>query len=202
MPNYVQNALHRLQHSLPTRLQRAPHCHNKPAYGQKIQVADSQDDTKEFFLPASDKTLIQKIIGFFLYYGIDLNLTMLVALGTLATQQSEPTESASHPDAKICFSASNMILHIARDGSYLSETKSRSHVGGIFYLSSKLPKHNQAPDCNHCFNVLFHVVANILKMITSSAMETDVAADFYNAKDSMTFTRSDERRVCHAILLA
>ena len=151
MPNYVQHALHRLQHYLPTRLQHAPHCHNKLVYGQRIQFADSQDDTKEFFLSASAKTLIQRIIGIFLYYGITLDLTMLVALGTLATQQSKPTESiwnninwfldyaASHPDAKFCFSASDMILHIASDGSYLSESKSRSRVGESFYLISKLP---------------------------------------------------------------
>ena len=68
MPNYVQHAIHRLQNSLPTRLQHAPHRHNKPAYGQKIQFSDSQDDTKEVFLPASAKTLIQLIIGIFLYY--------------------------------------------------------------------------------------------------------------------------------------
>ena len=115
---------------------------------------------------------------------------MLVALGTLATQQSKQTESlwnditwflnyaATHPDAKNCFSASDMILYIASDRSYLSETKSRSRVGGIFYLISKLPKHNQAPDWNNPFNATFHVVANILKMITSSAMETEVAATF------------------------
>ena len=115
MPNYVQHALHRLQHSLPTRLQHAPHRHNKPVYVQKIQFDDSQDDTKEVFLSASAKTLIQRIIGIFLYYGITLDLTMLVALGTLATQQSKPTESlwnyitwflnyaASHPDAKFVF---------------------------------------------------------------------------------------------------
>ena len=72
---------------------------------------------------------------------------MVVALGTLATQQSKPTESfwneitsfinyaASHPDAKICFSASDMILHIASNGSYLSESKQRSRVGEIFDLS-------------------------------------------------------------------
>ena len=124
---------------------------------------------------------------------------MLVSLVTLANQQSKPTESlwdeitwflkyaATHPDAKICFSASDMILYIASDGSYLSETKSRSRVGGIFYLSSKLPKHNQAPDCNHPFNSPFHVVAKILKMITSSAMETEVAATFYNAKEDVPF---------------
>ena len=124
---------------------------------------------------------------------------MLVDLGTLATQKSKPTESfwnyitwfinyaASHPEAKICFSASNMILHIANDGYYLSETKSCSHVGGIFYLSSKLHKHNQAPDCNHPFNDPFHVVAKIPKMITSSAMEAEVAATFYNAKETLPF---------------
>ena len=124
---------------------------------------------------------------------------MLVALGTLATQQSKPTKSlcnditwflnyaASHPQAKICFSASDMILHIASDGSYLSESKSRSRVGGIFYLSSKLPQHNQAPDCNHPFNDPFHVVAKILKMITSSAKETEVTATFYNAKEALPF---------------
>ena len=104
---------------------------------------------------------------------------MLVDLGTLSNQQSKPTESlwdestwflnyyASHPDTKNCFSASDMILYIASNGSYLSETKSCSRVGVIFYLSSKLSKHNQEPDFNHSFNAPFHVVAKILKMITS-----------------------------------
>ena len=87
MPNYVQHALHRLQHSLSKRLQHAPHRHNKPVYGQRIQLAESQDDSREVFLSASAKTLIQRMIGIFLYYGIALDLTMLVALGTLATQQ-------------------------------------------------------------------------------------------------------------------
>ena len=87
IPNYVKHALHRLQHSLPTRLQHAPHRHNKPTYGQKVQFAPTEDATPKF-LPASAKTLIQRIIGIFLYYGLAIDLTMLVALGTLATQQS------------------------------------------------------------------------------------------------------------------
>ena len=72
MPNHVKHALHRLQNSLPTWLQHAPHRHNKPTYGQRIQFSDPQDDTKEVFLPASDKTLIQRTIGIFLYYEIAL----------------------------------------------------------------------------------------------------------------------------------
>ena len=86
-------------------------------YVQRIQFADSQDDTKEVFLSASAKTLIQRIIGILLYYGIALDLTMLVALGNLATQQSKPTESlwndiiwflnyaSSHPEANFFQSA-------------------------------------------------------------------------------------------------
>ena len=50
MPNYILHALHRLQHSLPTRLQHAPHRHNKPVYVQKIQFAESQDDSLGFIL--------------------------------------------------------------------------------------------------------------------------------------------------------
>ena len=93
-----------------------------------------------------------------------------------------------HPThTQFFFSASDMILHISSDGYYLSDSKSRSRVGGIFYLSSKLPQHNQAPDCNYPFNATFHVVAKILTMITSSAMETEVAATFYNAKEALPF---------------
>ena len=64
-----------------------------------------------------------------------------------------------------------MILHVSSDGSYLSETKSRSRVGGMFYLSSFLPD-KQPPDISHPFNAPVRVIAKILKMITSSAMET------------------------------
>ena len=60
-------------------------------------------------------------------------------------------------------------------------------MGGIFYLSSRLPQHNQAPICNHPFNAPFHVVAKILNVITSSAMETEVADIFYNTKEALPF---------------
>ena len=57
---------------------------------------------------------------------------MLTALGSIATQQSKGTEkiyadtlwllnyAATHPNSKIRYTASNMILHIHSDASYLS----------------------------------------------------------------------------------
>ena len=49
------------------------------------------------------------------------------------------------------------------------------------------PPDNQPPDISHPFNAPIHVVAKILKMITSSAMETEVAATFYNWKEALPF---------------
>ena len=57
---------------------------------------------------------------------------MLVALGSIASQQAKATEktyedtlwilnyAASYPDAIICYRARNMVLHIHIDASYLS----------------------------------------------------------------------------------
>ena len=86
MLEYVKKALHRLQHEMPRRPQHAPHRYNQPTYGLRVQFANSQDDMPVTLLPDSTKNTIQKIIGIFLYYALALDLTMLVALGTLASQ--------------------------------------------------------------------------------------------------------------------
>ena len=98
MSNYVKHGIHKIVHEInhlqlqfSNRLQHVPHRRTKPAYGQRIQYAPL-DKENQVSLPAPVKTLIQRIIGIFLYYAIALDPTMLVALGTLATQQANPTQ--------------------------------------------------------------------------------------------------------------
>jgi hypothetical protein len=43
---------------------------------------------------------------------------------------------ASQEDAVITYQASDMILAVHSDTSYLSEPKARSHAGGHFFLST------------------------------------------------------------------
>ena len=198
MPDYVIHALHRLQLDLPHRSCQSPHRYNKPTYGAKVQLAPTPDDTP-LPLPAATKKLIQQIIGIFLYYALALDLTMLVALGTLASQQANPTTStwndivwffnyaATYPNASIRYTHSDMILFVSSDGSYLSEPSSHSRFGGILYLGNKSTPPNLPPQATIFFKAPVHVVAKILKMITSSAMETEVAATFYNTKDALPF---------------
>ena len=91
------------------------------------------DNDSYSLLPAKKINLVLKIVGMLLYYSIAVNPTMLTALGSIATQQAKGTEktyadtlwllnyAVTHPNAKIRYTASNMILHIHSNNSYLSE---------------------------------------------------------------------------------
>ena len=92
----------------------------------------SHDETP--ILDLSDKRKVQEILGTLLYYAHAVDSTMLVAIGTLASQQATPTIAtmhaithllnycATHPEATVHYHASDMILHVESDASYLSET--------------------------------------------------------------------------------
>jgi hypothetical protein len=47
---------------------------------------------------------------------------------------------ATHPDATLRYHASDMVLHIHSDASYLSVSNARSRLGGLFFLGNKPPK--------------------------------------------------------------
>ena len=122
MPTYIQEALHKFQHPEPSRPQDAPHAWNQPAYGASVQYADNHDHSP--LLPTKSINLMPQIIDSFLYYDIAVNPTMLVSIGTIASQQLKATHknrdttvwllnySTSHPTATICYSASDKVLHL------------------------------------------------------------------------------------------
>ena len=101
---------------------------------------------------------IQEVTGTFLFYARAVDPTMLVALSSIASEQSAPTTetmekahyfldyAASHPDAVLTYKASDMVLSVHSDASYLSAPKARSRAGGHFYLSddSAEPPNNGA----------------------------------------------------------
>ena len=204
MPDYVRKALERFCHNQPLRPQHSPHAWLAPVYGLKIQqLTPPPDDTAP--LDSSGKTRIQEIIGVFLFYARAINSNMLVALGTLASAQSQSTQAtalattqllnycATHPDAVLRYSASDMHLHVHSDASYLSESKARSRAGGLFFLSTKPktyaasllpPRPDSAPPP---LNGAIHIHCSIMDTVLSSATEAETGALFYNAKDAAPF---------------
>eukprot|EP00957_Ditylum_brightwellii_P152752 11627445-Ditylum_brightwellii.AAC.1 len=83
---------------------------------------------------------IQAIIGMLLYYARQVDPTMLVAIGTIAAMQSKDTEAtakavehildycASHPNAIIRYTPSNMLLKVHINALYLSALEAQSRV--------------------------------------------------------------------------
>ena len=185
MPGYCKKAGYRFHHPVPIKPQHQPYPHTVRTYGAKQQFVDSEDTSA--LLSKSDKTYVQEVIGVFLYYARAVDCTMLPALGSLATQQSAPTQNTlmkihqfldyamTHPNAIITYRASNMTLAVHSDASYLSETKARSRAGGHFFLSENdpFPRNNGA----------ILTLAQIIKPVMSSAAEAELAALYINARE-------------------
>ena len=111
--------------------------------------------------------------------------TMLHVLNELAAAQSTGTQQtmgaithflnycSTHPDSSITYHASDMILHLHSDASYLTAPKARSRVGGPFYLGNQPDQSNLQP------NGPILAFAKVIKAIVSSAAEAEVG-DFSN----------------------
>lgn len=192
MPGYIQRLLERFTHPPPTRPQHSPHAWLAPSYGSQLTTAP---DESPLASPSQIKRL-QQIIGCLLFYARMVDMTMLVAINTIASQQSKATEStvdatthllnycATHPEATVRFSASDMILHIVSDASYLSASGARSRLGGYFFMSHALHPSPPTPETPApTFNGPILVNSSIIPAVVSSAAEAELGALFYNAKD-------------------
>jgi hypothetical protein len=83
----------------------------------------------------------------------------------------------THPETKIRYHASDMILHIHSDASYLSENEAKSRSGGFFYMGS-----NNKTD-KKLTNGVILIISKVLKHVMSSAAEAEIGAVFINAKE-------------------
>jgi hypothetical protein len=189
MPGYVQRALQRFNHSTPTRHEDSPHSWTAPNYGSRQQFVTHDESP---LLDSSNVKRVQEVLGTFLFYGRAVDLTMATAIGSI--EQSCATKStmtaitrllnyaATHPDAKLRYHASGMILYIESDASYLSESKARSRIAGFHYLSDAVndPTKTQPP-----LNGAISVPCKILKAILASAAEAELAGLFVNGQEAV-----------------
>ncbi len=89
---------------------------------------------------------VQKIVGSILYYVRAVDMTVLMALSAIAVEQMKVMAKtmgrciqlldylASNSEAKVRCYASDMVMNIHSDASYLSETKARSRACGHFFM--------------------------------------------------------------------
>jgi hypothetical protein len=89
---------------------------------------------------------VQQIVGGILYYAWAINMRVLKVLSSIAVEQKKASEKTMarctqlldyllhNADVKVCFHASDMILNIHSNASYLLEGQAQSHACGHFFM--------------------------------------------------------------------
>jgi hypothetical protein len=83
----------------------------------------------------------------------------------------------THLETKIRYHASDMILHIHSDASYLSEKESKRRAEGFFYMGSSTNTDKKLT------NRAILIISKVLKHVMSLAAEAEIGAVFINAKE-------------------
>ena len=184
MPSYIPKLLQRFAPNIKKGA-ASPGVYIPPSYGAHVQY-----NTYDNAVPTSPSpqaiTRIQEIVGCFLYYARGLDSTMLTIVNDIASQQAHPTTAldnaidrllayaAAYPNNELVFSASDMIMYIQSDASYLSRLGVHSVAGGVYYLGNK--------DSPTEVNGAIHTLSNAINVIVASAAEAEYAALFLNAQ--------------------
>jgi len=129
---------------MPTKPQHCPYTPAPKQYGAKAQAPLPVDISPKL---SPDKIKeIQRVVGSILYYARAVDITVLMALSFIAIEQSKCTTNtiekaeqlldylATYPDATIRFQASDMIMIVHSDASYLSELDARSRACSHFFM--------------------------------------------------------------------
>jgi hypothetical protein len=187
MPGYIKKVLQRFRHEC-SKPQHSPYQCAPKQYGKAAQLPLPPDDSPPLDKPGI--TRIQQIVGAILYYARCVDITILMTLSTIAHEQARATRRtnlsvtqlldycATHPDATIRFRASDMVLNIHSDASYLNAPAARSRIGGHFFLGWAPRDHLPIK-----LNGAIHVISTILKFVAASAAEAELGALFVNAKE-------------------
>jgi hypothetical protein len=192
MPGYIKKKLQEYEHVMPKKLQTCPYSPEPKRFGTEAQAPLPPDSSPQ--LDKKGIKRVQQIVGSILYYARAVDMTVLMALSSIAVEQTRATEKtmhrctqlldylAGHSDAKVRFHASDMILNIHSDASYLSEAKARSRACGHFFLGW-MPRNGEPIRLNGAF----HVSTTILRFVVASAAEAELGALYHNCRTGIIF---------------
>ncbi len=191
MPGYIKKQLLKYEHIM-RRIQHCPYSPEPKRYSADAQSPLPQDISQK--LTDNEIKKVQKIVGSILYYARAVDMTVLMALSSIASEQTKGTERilekayqvldylATHPNAVVRFRASDMVMNIHLDASYLSKPKAKSRACGHLFMGS-LPKDGDPIKLNG----VFHTLCLILRFIVASAAEAELRALFLNCQKGMIF---------------
>jgi hypothetical protein len=198
MPGYIKMKLQEYEHIMPKKLQTCPYLPEPKKFGMEAQASLPNNSTPK--LDRNGIKRVQKTVGSILYYARAVDMMVLIALSSIAVEQTKATEKRraqctqlldyllGHADAKVRFHASDMILNIHSDASYLLEANARSRACGHFFMGW-MPKDGEFI----CMNGAFHASTTILRFVITSAAEAELGALYHNCQTGIIFLTHPHR---------
>ena len=185
MEGYIAKALEELEHIFPKKHFYGPLNTWPPTYGAKVQYVE-EDLSKPLYL--SQFKAVEQIVGKFLYYARAIDNIMAHMMNHIGSQKSKGMQklmqavtqflnyAASNPSAKIIYRKSDMLYKVDSDAAYLVCPDARSQAGGYHYVGNA---------DNNLFNGPIYILTTIIKNVTASAAEAEVAGLFMNANKAI-----------------
>ena len=144
VPGYVQRKRTKYQHANPKNPQQSPYQAEPIQYGTEVH----QPVKSENIALLSDNPIkrVQDIFGTFVWYGRACYPTLSASLSAISSRQTKGIDAvmaachqlldylATHPDAAICYHASEIILVFDTDASYLSELGLKIRAVSYYYM--------------------------------------------------------------------
>jgi hypothetical protein len=145
-PGYISTLLTRLRPN-GVRPASTPSLYTPPSFGSRAPQSPTGPDFSPPASPAQFKEL-QVAVGYLLYYGRSVDARVLTATCALASEQVSPTLAtmtrldrllgfvSAHPNGRKIYRASDMILCVHSDASYLSRPRAGSVAGSTHFMGS------------------------------------------------------------------
>jgi hypothetical protein len=97
MPGYIKMKLQEYEHIMPKNLQTCPYLPEPKKFGTEAQAPLPLDSTP--ILDAKGIKCVQKNVGSILYYAHAVNMMVLMALSSIAVEQTKATEKTMAQNA-------------------------------------------------------------------------------------------------------
>ncbi len=91
MPGYIKKKLQEFEHATPTKPQHCPYSPAPKQFGSEAQRPLPGDTSP--VIDDKKKKRIQQIVGSILYYARAIDMTVLMALSTIAISQAKHTKN-------------------------------------------------------------------------------------------------------------
>jgi hypothetical protein len=192
MPRYIKQKLQEYEHIRHKKLQTCPYSPEPKRFGTEAQAPLPPNALPR--LDAKGIKQVQQIFGSILYYARVVDMMVLMALSSIAVEQTKATEItmsrctqildylSGHLNATIPFHALDMVLNIHSDASYLLEEKARSRACGHLFMGW-MPKDGKPIRLNG----VFHVSTMILCFVIASTAEAELGVLYHNCQTGIIF---------------